>query len=80
MSRAYLAELVCPHCGGSRSFVKNTTGNKAGDRILRRRECAACKDRFTTVELIPSQEAAAVLDKLCAGLRRLRSLMPRVGR
>lgn len=47
--------MKCPHCGHRDSRVIDT--RTAGDGIRRRRECKACKKRFTTYE----QVAASLL-------------------
>jgi transcriptional repressor NrdR len=40
--------MRCPYCQGSDSHVVDTRA--VGDTIRRRRECPACKQRFTTYE------------------------------
>lgn len=42
--------MQCPHCGHADSRVVDT--RPAGDGIRRRRECLACRRRFTTYEQI----------------------------
>ncbi|MBI3973833.1 MAG: transcriptional regulator NrdR [Chloroflexi bacterium] len=40
--------MRCPHCGSQQSRVVET--REAEDAVRRRRECSACKLRFTTYE------------------------------
>lgn len=40
--------MTCPKCGGA-TFVKDSRPDE--DTIRRRRECAECKYRFSTVEI-----------------------------
>jgi transcriptional repressor NrdR len=42
--------VQCPHCGDSRHKVIDT--RETGDAIRRRRQCEACRQRFTTYEHI----------------------------
>lgn len=42
--------MKCPQCGHTNDRVLDTREQKEGDLIRRRRECMACKTRFTTVE------------------------------
>ncbi len=42
--------MKCPFCGFAKSEVVDS--RPQGDAIRRRRECVACKKRFTTYELI----------------------------
>ena len=44
---------ICPHCGDSKSRVDDSRARRGG--IYRRRECAACHFRFTTVEHIDAK-------------------------
>lgn len=43
--------LLCPACQGRNSTVKDARATKGGT-IRRRRECAACGHRVSTVEVI----------------------------
>jgi transcriptional repressor NrdR len=50
--------MRCPFCGNLDDRVVDTRASKEGREIRRRRECLACKKRFTTyesVELFPRQ-------------------------
>jgi transcriptional repressor NrdR len=42
--------MLCPYCGQSESHVVDT--RSTGESIRRRRECQACRKRFTTYEQI----------------------------
>jgi transcriptional repressor NrdR len=44
--------MRCPFCGHVESKVIDSRGRKKGVSIRRRRECLACKRRFTTYEKI----------------------------
>lgn len=44
--------MKCPYCGHNEDRVLDTRELKEGDGIRRRRECLACKARFTTLENI----------------------------
>ncbi|MCJ7565788.1 MAG: transcriptional regulator NrdR [Candidatus Aminicenantes bacterium] len=44
--------MRCPFCGHVESKVIDSRGSKKGVSIRRRRECLACKRRFTTYEKI----------------------------
>jgi len=41
--------IPCPHCGGRKSY--SVGGNADERRVRRRRQCAACGQRFTTCEV-----------------------------
>ncbi len=73
--RAYHGELACPHCGASQSSVTNTYGNRAGDCINRRRECRACRKRFTSHERLPDTQLKAQVDRLLVEVERLRRML-----
>ncbi|GAB4567797.1 MAG: transcriptional regulator NrdR [Anaerolineae bacterium] len=45
--------MRCPHCGGTDTRVLDT--RTVGDGIRRRRECRACKGRFTTHEQVATE-------------------------
>jgi transcriptional repressor NrdR len=70
--------MNCPHCGHSKSRVVDTRDTHVG--IRRRRECFACRRRFTTYEAVASQQLQVVKrdgrredyerDKLLAGVRK----------
>ena len=44
--------MKCPFCGDVSDRVVDSREGKAGDVIRRRRECLACKKRFTSYERI----------------------------
>lgn len=43
--------MHCPFCGADDTRVIDSRLVADGDQVRRRRECAVCKDRFTTYEL-----------------------------
>ena len=43
--------MHCPFCGADDTKVIDSRLVAEGDQVRRRRECAGCKDRFTTYEL-----------------------------
>ena len=46
--------MKCPICGYTKSIVIDSRPTEEGASIRRRRECLACKGRFTTYEVIES--------------------------
>lgn len=44
--------MRCPYCGYEESKVVDTRPSEEGESIRRRRECFACKARFTTYERV----------------------------
>ena len=44
--------MICPFCSHKRDRVLDSRESKEGDLIRRRRQCLACKRRFTTYERI----------------------------
>ena len=44
--------MICPFCAHKRDRVLDSRESKEGDLIRRRRQCLACKRRFTTYERI----------------------------
>jgi transcriptional repressor NrdR len=44
--------MKCPFCGADDTQVVDSRVSEEGDRIRRRRRCAACDKRFTTYETI----------------------------
>ena len=42
--------MKCPFCGEADSKVIDSRPTEDGEKIRRRRECLACKKRFTTYE------------------------------
>ncbi len=44
--------MKCPFCNHEESSVIDSRVTKEGDIIRRRRECATCKERFTTYERV----------------------------
>ena len=51
--------LLCPQCGHGVSTVVDVRANAGNDRLRRRRECVSCRARFTTAEVIVSEERQA---------------------
>ena len=69
--------MYCPFCHNEQSRVIDSRVVDAGTSIRRRRECASCKGRFTTVEkavlLVVKRNGLAEpfsRDKLSRGVRR----------
>lgn len=69
--------MYCPFCHNEQSRVIDSRVVDAGSSIRRRRECASCKGRFTTVEkavlLVVKRNGLAEpfsRDKLIRGVRR----------
>jgi len=70
--------MNCPHCGGQESKVIDSRGLDEG--VRRRRECLACKTRFTTYERVQPHDIFVIKkdgrreefsrDKLLLGIRR----------
>ena len=56
--------FVCNTCGAAETFVKDTRPTRFGEHsvIRRRRLCAQCKVRFTTIEI-----QADALERLAGG-------------
>jgi hypothetical protein len=52
-------KIACPACGDRKSRVTDSRGDSKGTHIRRRRECLACRARFSTDETV-MPEAAAV--------------------
>lgn len=44
--------MQCPHCQHNNSRVLESRSSEGGQSIRRRRECLACKHRFTTYERV----------------------------
>lgn len=44
--------MICPHCGKDHDRVIDSRAGDDGLAIRRRRECVACKKRFTTYERV----------------------------
>ena len=44
--------MRCPFCSAQDTRVVDTRLADEGDQVKRRRECVACKERFTTFEII----------------------------
>lgn len=52
-----VAPLRCPLCQSHQgSEVEDSRGNTAGTSIRRRRQCLACRQRFTTYERVGDPE------------------------
>ncbi|MBF8259343.1 MAG: transcriptional regulator NrdR [Actinobacteria bacterium] len=47
--------MKCPRCGHVDNKVVDSRAGKEGDVIRRRRECLACRSRFTTYERIEEE-------------------------
>lgn len=48
-----MSTFLCPSCcGETRVLQTRVYGKEANERILRRRRCQSCKERFTTQETI----------------------------
>ncbi|MCL5884667.1 MAG: transcriptional regulator NrdR [Deltaproteobacteria bacterium] len=47
--------MKCPRCGHGDNRVVDSRAGKEGDVIRRRRECLACRARFTTYERIEEE-------------------------
>jgi len=72
--------MICPFCEHTEHRVVESRVSDAKDAIRRRRECLACKTRFTTYERIEEVPVMVVKssgerepfdrDKLLAGLQR----------
>ncbi len=43
--------MYCPFCGDNDTRVVDSRLASEGDQVRRRRECSACKERFTTYEV-----------------------------
>ncbi|AMO21841.1 transcriptional regulator NrdR [Ramlibacter solisilvae] len=54
--------MKCPFCGHNDTQVVETRVAEDGDRVRRRRQCAACEKRFTTYER-PDVSFPAVVKK-----------------
>jgi len=52
--------LRCPFCGEADSQVKDSRPTEDGNSIRRRRFCAGCGQRFTTVERVQLRELTVV--------------------
>ena len=46
--------MKCPYCSHSESKVVDSRPAEEGNSIRRRRECLACRKRFTTYEIVES--------------------------
>lgn len=53
--------MICPECGSEKTKVTDSRGCTDGS-IRRRRECEACKSRFTTYERV-SERAIAIVKR-----------------
>ncbi len=52
--------MRCPFCGHEDTQVKDSRPSDDGSAIRRRRSCAACGQRFTTVERVQLRELTVV--------------------
>ncbi len=48
--------MRCPFCGHEDTQVKDSRPSDDGSSIRRRRQCAACNQRFTTIERVQLRE------------------------
>lgn len=55
--------MLCPYCGQNNDKVIDSRATDEGRSIRRRRECLACKKRFTTRENIESSVRLQVVKK-----------------
>jgi transcriptional repressor NrdR len=72
--------MKCPYCSSLEDKVVDSRASKSGDAIRRRRECLACKKRFTTYEQLEDTQPVVVKKdgrrepfdrlKMLAGLRK----------
>ena len=64
LERTRGTSFVCDTCGASETFVKDTRPTRFGEHaaIRRRRVCAQCKARFTTIEI-----QADILERIAGG-------------
>lgn len=72
--------MLCPYCRELESRVVDSRSSEDGASIRRRRECCACKRRFTTYERIEERPLVVVKkdgsreqfnrDKILAGITR----------
>lgn len=53
--------MKCPHCGGVRSRVENTTAATNLETVQRYRRCLACRSRFRTHEVYVPDDIASEL-------------------
>ncbi|MFM8333203.1 MAG: transcriptional regulator NrdR [Candidatus Methylumidiphilus sp.] len=44
--------MRCPYCGAQDTRVTDSRLSQEGDQVRRRRECAECRERFTTYEVV----------------------------
>jgi len=44
--------MRCPFCAAHDTRVLDSRLANEGDQVRRRRECTACKERFTTFEMV----------------------------
>jgi transcriptional repressor NrdR len=52
--------MRCPFCGEADTQVKDSRPTEDGSAIRRRRSCAACGQRFTTIERVQLRELTVV--------------------
>jgi transcriptional regulator NrdR family protein len=72
LSGEKLANIPCPHCGEPTSEVVDTRGKTIASTIRRRRQCCACNQRFTTIEVLMSEWDSVVLKNQLADEVRAR--------
>ena len=52
--------MRCPFCGHEDTQVKDSRPSDDGSSIRRRRQCAACNQRFTTIERVQLRELSVL--------------------
>lgn len=70
--------MVCPHCGGNLHRVTDSRPRVVGDvhAVARRRECASCHERTSTLEFCDSDLTAlmnGLLSERAARIAKLRA-------
>ena len=55
--------MLCPHCGHDDDKVIDSRSGEKGRVIRRRRQCLACRQRFTTYERTEDQPGLTVIKK-----------------
>lgn len=55
--------MRCPYCGSNNDRVVDSRASEGGRAIRRRRQCNACRERFTTYEHVEQQRRLWVIKK-----------------
>ncbi len=71
--------MVCPHCGSVRVKVLETREHAVDNSVRRRRECALCKRRFTSYEVIETPPLRVVKRKGSQEVFQLSKVQASVG-